>query len=643
LVRAYRSDISCVPFIAIAIALANLAGCRAERMAQTKRETTPRSLTYAKDVAPVVFAHCASCHHAGGSAPFSVLEYDAVRSHARQIVAATQSRRMPPWLPEPGFGEFAGDRRLTAEQIDIIRRWVDQGMVEGDRNELPAMPQFSGGWQLGEPDLIVKLPRPYTLQAGDEDVFRNFVIPIPVAQTQYVKTVEIRPGSATFVHHGLMAIDETRASRHRDEQDPELGFAGMDMGEAHMPDGSLLGWSPGMLPFPGIDGSAWRLQPHTDLVLQLHMMPSRRTQVVDPVVGFHFARTPGLGAPTYLLMLNADWALDIPPGDSNFVVSDAMELPVDVDVLVVYPHAHYLGRSLEAWATLPDGTRQSLIRIARWDFKWQDVYRFARPVPLPRGTTLTMQWVFDNSADHPHHLDRPPVRVRAGNRTTDEMAHLQMQVRVRRPEDRLALEEVYFRHLLAREPGNARFLYGLATALKDQGRWADAAAGYRLALESAPGYVLAHNNLGAVLMEQRLTDEALKHFQAAVALEPDFAGAHYNLAFGLASQGRLAEAVRHYRDAVRYDPDFAEAHANLGQVLVSQGKLEEAIPHLREAVRLMPDSAETHDNLGTALWQQGKLEEAVGHFRRALEIDPNHAEARHNLDAALGKIGPGGR
>ena len=185
---------------------------------------------------------------------------------------------MPPWLPEPGYGEFAGTRRLTETQIDTIRQWVDHGMLEGNGAELPSMPQFSGEWQLGEPDLVVRLPRPYTLRAGDEDVFRNFVLPIPIAETRYVKTVEIRPGSARFIHHGLIAIDETQSSRRRDEQDPELGFGGMDMGDAQMPDGSLLGWSPGMLPFPGIEGFAWRLKPGSDLVLQLHMMPSPQQQ-----------------------------------------------------------------------------------------------------------------------------------------------------------------------------------------------------------------------------------------------------------------------------------------------------------------------------------------------------------------------------
>jgi Tfp pilus assembly protein PilF len=371
------------------------------------------------------------------------------------------------------------------------------------------------------------------------------------------------------------------------------------------------------------------------------MMPAAQPQVVDPVVGFHFAKARGSGSPTYVLMLDADWALDIPAGATDFAVADTMVLPVDVDVLVVYPHAHYVGKSVEGWATLPDGTKQWLVRIPHWDFKWQDVYRVARPVSFPKGTTLSMRWTYDNSSPHPLHLNHAPARVVAGNKTTDEMAHLQIEVRLRTVQDRLALEEAFFRHRLEKNPGSSRFLYGLATALKDQGRWTEAASQYRAALTTAPDYVLAHNNLGAVLMEQGNVDGAISEFQAALRLQSDFAGAHYNLGLAYVSRGRLDEAIRHYREALQYQPDFGEAQNNLGQVLGSLGQLDEALPHLREAVRLIPDSAETHNNLGTGLWFQGKSEEAIAQFRRALEIDPKHIGARKNLSAALQKTATG--
>jgi Tfp pilus assembly protein PilF len=615
-------------------------------------EQSAPPVTYAKDVAPILFGHCAGCHNPYGSAPFSVLDFEAVRTRGQAIAAATESRKMPPWLPEPGYGDFAGNRRLTTDQIETIRTWVEQGMPEGNRADLPPAPGRADGWQLGEPDLIVTMPEEYTLTAGNTDIFRNFVIPIPVSETRLVKTIELRAGSAKFVHHALMAIDETPSSRRLDALDPGPGFEGMDlMGEAHMPDGSLLGWTPGMLPFPGVAGMTWRLQPRTDLVLQLHMLPSDTPQTIRAAVGFHFAEPSEVPDPAHVLLLDADDQLNIPAGEKNFVVTDSMELPVDVEVLVVYPHAHYLGKSVEGWATLPDGTTRWLIKIDHWNFMWQDMYRYVEPIPLPAGTTVSMRWTFDNSADNPSQRYDPPRPVTAGNRSTNEMAHLQLQMRLRRPQDVPVLQEAQYAHVVRRDPRNARLHYGLASALKNQGRFAEAAQEYRAALAINPDYFAAHLNLGAVLMMEGIpvrldvgalgrppwtqADEAIAHLRAAVRLDPDSAGAHYNLGIAFVYQGQLDEAARQYREAIRSNPDYAEAHNNLGQVLTAQGQLDDAIQHLREAERLMPDSADIWNNLGIALWRQGKSEEAISRFRRALELDPSHQGARQNLDIAL--------
>jgi tetratricopeptide (TPR) repeat protein len=644
------------PLVVVSLGLMGSVGYRDLTVLHSAGEQSAPPVTYTKDVAPILFEHCAGCHNPYGSAPFSVLEFEAVRTRGRDIVAATESRAMPPWLPEPGYGEFAGNRRLTTDQIETIRAWVEQGMPEGNRANRPPAPGPADGWQLGEPDLIVTMPVPYTLPAGNTDIFRNFVIPIPVSETRFVKTIELRPGSARFVHHALMAIDETPSSRRLDDQEPGLGFAGMDlMGEAHMPDGSLLGWTPGMLPFPGIAGMTWRLQPRTDLVLQLHMLPSDTPQTIQAAVGIHFAEPSEPPAPAHVLLLDADDQLNIPAGDKKFVVTDSMELPVDVEVLLVYPHAHYLGKSVEGWATLPDGTTRWLIKIDHWNFMWQDMYRYVEPVPLPAGTTVSMRWTFDNSAENPSQRYDPPRPVTAGNRSTNEMAHLQLQMRLRRSEDRPMLQEAQYAHVVRRNPGNARLRYGLASALKDQRRFAEAAREYRATLAIDPDYFAAHLNLGAVLMMQAIpvrldvdasqrppwpqADEAIAHLRAAVRLDPDSAGAHYNLGIAFVYQGQLDEAARQYREAIRSNRDYAEAHNNLGQVLTAQGQLDDAIQHLREAERLMPDSADIPNNLGIALWRQGKTEEAISSFRRALELDPGHQGARQNLDIALKAAG----
>jgi tetratricopeptide (TPR) repeat protein len=580
--------------------------------------------TFSKDVAPILFERCAPCHHPGGSGPFSLTDYDSVRKRGHLIRTAVAKRFMPPWLPEPGELEFAGNRRLSDRQLQTIERWVDDGMPEGDARDLPRPPQFSNQWQLGDPDLVVRMPRPYVLASAGSDVWRNFVIPIPAAESRYVKTIELRPGSGRFVHHALMAIDETQSSRRRDAADPDVGFDGMDMGDAHMPDGSLLGWTPGMLPFPGIDDVRWRLDPGTDLVLQLHMVPSGKAEIIDPEIGFYFARGSGPGSPTYVLQLDADDQLDIPAGAADFTVADTIPLPVDAEALVVYPHAHYLGKRIEALATLSSGAQRPLLRIDRWDFKWQDVYRYEQPVALPKGTSLSMRWTFDNSEANPRQSNHPPQRVRAGNRSSEEMAHLQIQLRLRTAADRDVLKEAHLRHLVQKNPQNAKFLYGLGGVLKDQGHFSEAENYYRQALAVQPNYAAAHINLGAVLMARNNAREAIDHFRAAVAIDSDAAGAHYNLAFAYAATGRLDESIRSYAEALRCRPDFAEAHANLGQVLSARGRLDEAIAHLREAARLLPNSSEVHKNLGLALRTRGNEHEALRELQHGEQLEGGH-------------------
>ena len=595
-------------------------------------------VTFARHVAPIVFEHCAPCHRPGGSGPFPLLSHDDAARRARQIAEVTASRYMPPWLPEPGHGEFVGERRLTAAQIATLAAWAESGAAAGDAADLPAPPVFADGWALGEPDLTVTLPAPYVLPADGPDVFRNLVMPLPVGETRWVKTVELRPGDPRFVHHAIMAIDDTSSSRRREaeetEQPGQPGFGGMEMGLAFMPDGHLMGWTPGMAPNPGIDGLAWRLDPGADFVVQLHMLPSGRPETIAPAAGFHFADAPPSGPPLYLIRLDADHLLDIPPGDPAFVVSDAVTLPIDVEVHAVYPHAHYLATSMEGRATLPDGTERWLIRIDDWDFDWQDVYRVREPYVLPAGATLSMRFTYDNSADNPRNPNHPPRRVRAGNRSSDEMAHLQLQVRPRRAADLVLLREALYRRAIDRNPANPWSYYELGNALLEQDRLDEAAAQYRAGLGADPTHVPSRAGLGAVRERQGRLEEAAAEFRAAVELDPGYAAGHYNIGSVRLAQGRAEEAAGHLRDTLALEPDHAAAHTNLGHALRELGRLDEATAHHREALRLRPGSAEAHNNLGSVLAVAGRFDEAVDHFRRALRIQPDHAQARRNLELA---------
>src|SRR5262249_2005604 len=279
--------------------------------------------------------YCAACHHPGGAGPFSLLEFRDVKKRAKQIVTLTESRYMPPWLPEPGYGEFADARRVGDDHIKIIQQWVAQGAIQRELADLPPAAKFHEGWQLGQPDLIIKMPQPYMLPAGTSDVFRNFVIPIPITKTRYVKAVELLPGDKKIFHHANILIDRTGASRRRDAQDPEVGFGGMDVAieaESFDPDSHFLFWKPSSSPWVEPEGMAWRADPGTDLVLNLHMQPSGKPETIQAEVGLYFTDRPTTKFPM-LLQLEHDGAIDIPPGKKDFVITDEFTLPVDVDVL----------------------------------------------------------------------------------------------------------------------------------------------------------------------------------------------------------------------------------------------------------------------------------------------------------------------
>ena len=536
------------------------AGCGGEN------DLVTTDVTFSRDVAPIVFQNCSPCHRPGESGPFSLLTYTDVRKRARQIVEVTESRYMPPWKPEPGYGEFLGARGLSAGQIVLLRRWVDRGAPEGDPEDLPALPSWPEGWQLGEPDLEVEMPQPYTLPAGDGDVFRNFVIPLPLDGRRYVKAVELRPGNPRLVHHAVIMMDPTGAARKRAASEPEPGFGGMDVGEVQRPGGHFLGWAPGTMPYAVSDSLAWVLEPGADLVLQLHMLPSGKPETVQVRVGFFFSEKAPTHIPLLLRLGRKD--IDIPAGASQYAIADSYLLPAAVDVLTVYPHAHYLGETMEAYATLPDGDTQWLLRIDDWDFNWQDYYRYARPVSLPRGTTVHMRYTYNNSRANPRNPHDPPQRVRYGTQSWDEMGDLIIQVLPPTRADGDRLRRDYSRHWLRQE-----------------------IEGYESLLTADPDNADHHHVLGLFYLASGAGHKAARHLQAALKLRPDFPEAHLNMATVMVRAQKFREAEQHLRRALDLRPEYGDAHLNLGMLLVQMRRGEEALPHLESAARMRPDLA----------------------------------------------------
>jgi hypothetical protein len=391
------------------------------------------------EVAPIIYGRCSSCHRPGQSAPFSLLTYDDVKLRAQQIALVTKQRSMPPWPPEPGFGEFAHARVLSDTEIDLIQRWVSDGAREGDRSALPKPPTWLDDWQLGRPDVVLELPQPYTLPPGHGDVFRSFVVPIPGALKRYVRGVEFRPANPRVVHHVVVRFDRTGAAKRLDDSDPEPGYDGMLNVADESPSGRFLGWTPGKTPTFEREGMAWPLDPQTDAVINAHLMPTDKPERVQFQVGLFFTDKRPVADPV-MLRLGSE-LIDIAAGEKDYPVNARYMLPVDVDVLSVYPHAHYLAKDMKAFAVLPDGSVKWLVWIKDWNFNWQDVYVYSSPIHLPRGTLLSMRYTYDNSAGNVRNPNRPPRHVIYGPRSSDEMADLWLQVVPRNAADAAVLEQ----------------------------------------------------------------------------------------------------------------------------------------------------------------------------------------------------------
>jgi mono/diheme cytochrome c family protein len=376
------------------------------------------TVTFNADIAPIIFQNCASCHRTGEVAPFPLLSYEDVKKKAKTIARVVDERYMPPWHAEPGYGEFLDERRLTDEQIGMIGQWVEEGMAQGI-GAPPPLPKFVEGWQLGKPDLVVKMSAPFMVPAEGRDVFRCFVVPLNLPADKNVSAVEYRPSNRRVVHHALLFLDTTGAARKLDDEDPEPGYSRFG-GIGFRASGGLGGWVPGATVHPMPDGFVHVVKKSSDLVIQTHFHPSGKVEPEQSEVGIYFSKKPAqklsLSFPLFGFPLN------IPPGEKHYVVKGSITVPADADLFGITPHSHLLAKEMKVTATLPDGKTIPLIWIKNWDFNWQGQYQYKKPIFIPKGTRIDMMHVFDNSADNPANPNNPPRRVTFGEQTTDEMA-----------------------------------------------------------------------------------------------------------------------------------------------------------------------------------------------------------------------------
>ncbi len=395
---------------------------------------------FAEDVAPIIYQNCTSCHRPGQSAPFALTNYSEVQRHAETIEAVTSIRYMPPWKPSHSSISFANDRKLSEEQIDTLRKWVEAKCPSGDLAKAPQAPVYTSQWSLGTPDLVLKMPHAFAIPADGPDIYRSFVLPVNLPEDKWIKAIETRPSTPGVVHHALFFAVDSESLRNIKSNDDQPGMKGMSFlrpGSGFKADGldrlvgGLGGYVPGAVPnrLPG--DLAKHLPSGSDIVMQTHFHPTGKAESEQSEIGIYFATEE----PTHKLvqlqlppLFGAGAGIDIPAGESKYTITDSYTLPIDVMAHEVGGHAHYICSNMKLTAELPSGEVLILFNIEDWDLDWQDQYQFEASVPLPRGTVLKSEIVYDNSSDNPENPNTPPERITWGRESTDEMGSISLQL-----------------------------------------------------------------------------------------------------------------------------------------------------------------------------------------------------------------------
>jgi len=393
-----------------------------------KHKDAAAKVTWSRDVAPLLYANCTACHHAGEVAPFSLMSYQDAAKRAEMLAAVTESKQMPPWKVDDAWGSFHDERRLTSEQIDLLRAWADAGAPEGDKADAPPAPKYTDGWKLGTPDLVVKMVKPFHVPAEGRDIFAYSVVPLNIPDGKYVVGFEYRPGNRRVVHHMIAFLDNTGAAQklatEKGDGATYLSFGG----PGFTPTGGIGGWAPGASPRFLPEGSGHPLKKGSDLVLNIHYHPTGKEEMDQGELALYFAKKPVSQVVISFPLRNRN--IDIPPGDAAYVRTASITAPLDLTVQGITPHMHTLGREMKVTATFPDGRKQDLINVTDWDWNWQDQYQYTTPIKLPRGTKVDLWARYDNSPGNPRSPQVSPKRVTYGEQTSNEMclAFLQLTV-----------------------------------------------------------------------------------------------------------------------------------------------------------------------------------------------------------------------
>lgn len=411
------------------VALALCACAAAVAIGQAQAPPASEVPTFAKDVAPILYNNCVTCHRAGEMAPMSLLTYAEARPWAQAIARQTGNGTMPPWHADAPDGTFSNERKLTAAQKDVLARWAAGGAPQGNPADMPAAPTFASGWIIGKPDQVFEMLEDYAVPARGEIEYENFYIPTGFTETKWLQAIEARPGNRRLVHHILVyyeaAPDGSRVPpvlqpNREDNALPRRQPGLRPVREASGPTRLLATYAPGTNPqvFPA--GTALRLPPGGVLHLQMHYTANGTAGTDRSTVGLIFAKEPPKTEIRASQFLNA--RLAIPAGATNQEVSTDVAFAQDATVWALFPHTHVRGKRWSYDLVLPDGTRKPILSVPRYDFNWQTYYMFKEPLEVPKGARIISTAWYDNSAANRSNPD-PTSEVRWGDQTWQEMQY----------------------------------------------------------------------------------------------------------------------------------------------------------------------------------------------------------------------------
>jgi len=415
--------------------------------APNRAATDPGAPTFTRDVAPIMFTKCASCHRPGEVAPMALLSYADARPWASAIKQKVSTRAMPPWHADPAHGTFRNDLRLSDREIDTIVKWVDGGAREGDPSALPALPKFPEGWQIGKPDAVFEMTQDFEIPASGEVAYQYFEVPTNFTEDKWMQAGEVRAGDRSHVHHIIVyvrepgrtvrpnvltvrpiinaaatqpapALERVAAAAVTTAQRPIVPAA---QGAGRPPGGGdamLVNWAVGEDAPVHLPGTAKRIPAGSTLIFQVHYTTNGKAGHDRSRVGLVFAKEPPQREIRTGLISNPVFA--IPPGAGDHQVEAEATFSDDVKIWSMHPHMHLRGKDMTYTATYPDGRSEILLRVPKYDFGWQTDYWLAQPLSVPKGTKIRVSAHFDNSPANRANPD-PKATVRWGDQTWEEM------------------------------------------------------------------------------------------------------------------------------------------------------------------------------------------------------------------------------